>query len=321
MKNPKVSVFMPVYNSEKYLRESIESILGQTMSDFELVIVDDASTDGSYEIIEQYASQDRRIKPYRNRNNTGIAMTCNRAVGRSKGKYVARMDSDDVALKHRLEVQYSFMENNRHLSLAGGWARIMDENGHHIGNFKRPCGWKKINRIVRYTNPLIHPTCFFLRGDFLKVGGYRNFPVSSDYDLLLRMNCAALKIDNVPAYLLYYRVEKTSITQSAGQTQRIAVNAMLELHRERKKRGTDALDEGTVSIEDQMKRHLVEDKQYSKATKRHLQAQQAIAKRSFHEAILNYSAAFYCSRLKREYFLRLFICRIILGLGFVLRWD
>jgi glycosyltransferase involved in cell wall biosynthesis len=322
MTNPEISVFMPVYNTAKYLQESIESILTQTFCDFELVIVDDASTDDSYDIIEEYAGQDRRIRPYKNAVNTGIAIACNRAVSLSNGEYIARMDSDDIALGHRLEVQRDFMRANKHLSLCGGWANIIDERGHEIGTFKRPCGWEKINRIVKYTNPVIHPTALFLKSQFLRIGSYRNIPSGvEDYDLILRMNCAGMRIDNIPVYLLRYRTRLSNITHSQGLAQRVVVNAVIELYEERKRRGTDKLDDGTASIEYLIRRHVLEDKGYDKAAQMHLKGQRALANRDFLKAVVNYGAAFRLSPLKRQYFSRLLMCKMILAWNFLLGWD
>jgi len=322
MKKPEISVIMPVYNTAKYLRESIESVLTQTFCDFELVIVDDASTDDSYEIVEKYAKQDKRIRPYKNTVNTGIAMTCNKAVGLSRGKYIARMDSDDIAFRHRLEVQWDFMKQNRDLALSGGWARMMDENGHQIGNFRRPCGWQRIHRIAKYTNPVIHPTALFLKSHFLRIGSYRNIPSGvEDYDLILRMNCAGMRMDNIPVYLLRYRTRASNITHSSGLTQRLAVNVLLELYEERRRRGTDKLDDGTASMEDLITRNLVEDNGYNKAGRMHLKAQRALGKPDFLVASFHYASAFFTSRLKRRYFLRLLVCKIILAWGAILGWD
>lgn len=322
MTNPEISVFMPVYNTAKYLRESIESILTQTFCDFELVIVDDASTDDSYDIIEEYAGQDRRIRPYKNAVNTGIAIACNRAVSLSNGEYIARMDSDDIALKHRLEVQWDFMRANRHLSLCGGWAHIIDERGHEIGTFKRPCGWEKISRIAKYTNPVIHPTALFLKSQFLRTGSYRDIPSGvEDYDLILRMNYAGMRIDNIPVYLLHYRTRLTNITHSQGLAQRVVVNAVIDLYEERKRRGTDKLDDGTASIEYLIRRHFVEDKSYERATQMHLRAQRALTGGDLMGAVINYARSFCVSRLKRQYFLRLLMCRIILTCANILGSD
>jgi len=322
MKNPKVSVIMPVYNTAKYLRESIGSILTQTFCDFELVIVDDASTDNSYEIIEDYAAKDKRIRPYKNTVNTGIAMTCNKAVGLSRGEYIARMDSDDIALRHRLEFQWNFIRANKHLSLIGGWARIIDEQGREMGRFKRPCGWKKINTIVRYTNPVIHPTALFIKSHFQRIGSYRDIPSGvEDYDLILRMNCAGMRMDNIPVYVLCYRTRPTNITHSQGIAQRVVVNAMLDLYEERKCRGTDRLDDGISSLEDLIAVHIVEDKAYNRATQMHLKAQHALTEGDLFGAALNYAGSFCISRLKREYFLRLLMCKIILTSGIILGLD
>jgi glycosyltransferase involved in cell wall biosynthesis len=313
---------MPAYNTAKYLRESIESILTQTFCDFELVIVDDASTDNSYEIIEDFAAKDKRIRPYKNNVNAGIAMTCNKAVGLSRGQYIARMDSDDIALRHRLEFQWDFMRANKDFSLSGGWARIIDEQGRQVGTFKRPCGWKKINTIVKYTNPVIHPTALFIKSHFLRIGSYRNIPSGvEDYDLILRMNCAGMRMNNIPIYVLCYRTRPTNISHSEGLAQRVVVNAMLELYEERKRRGTDRLDDGTASIEDLIRRHVLEDKGYDRAAQMHLKAQHALTEGNLLGAAFNYARSFCVSRLKRQYFLRLLMCKIILTRGIILGSD
>ena len=109
MNNPAISVIMTAYNTEKYIKEAIESILNQTFKDFEFIIVDDGSTDNTRLIIEEYAKKDRRIKILYNKKNLGIVKSLNKAIAIAKGKYIARMDSDDVSKLNRLEKQFVFM--------------------------------------------------------------------------------------------------------------------------------------------------------------------------------------------------------------------
>jgi hypothetical protein len=132
------------------------------------------------------------------------------------------------------------------------------------------------------------------------------------------MTHAGLRIDNVPVYLLCYRISRTNVTHSEGARQRIVFNTVLKLYKERKRRGSDILDDGTASIDDLIRRHLVEDKGYNRAAKMHLQAQQALAKRDFSKAVYNYARAFCMSGLKRQYLVRLLICKLILAWGLVL---
>ena len=115
--NPKVTVLMPVYNCEKYLRESIESILNQTFKDFEFLIINDGSSDKSAEIVESY--NDNRINFVQNEKNIGLAASLNRGLDIAKGEYIARMDADDISLPERLEKQVRFMETNPQIGICG----------------------------------------------------------------------------------------------------------------------------------------------------------------------------------------------------------
>lgn len=116
-KKPAISVLMPVYNSEKYLNEAIESILNQTFVDFEFIIINDASNDNSENIIESY--QDSRIKYFKNEKNLGVAKTLNKGLKLAQGKYIARMDSDDISLPERLYKQFKFMEVYNDIDVCG----------------------------------------------------------------------------------------------------------------------------------------------------------------------------------------------------------
>lgn len=124
---PLVSVNMPCYNCSKYIKQSIDSILNQTYTNFELIIIDDGSTDNSVEVIKEFS--DKRIKLFENITNQGIVYSRNRAVENSKGKYIAILDSDDIAYPTRIEKQLNFMESNPDFAMTGTWFDIIDENG------------------------------------------------------------------------------------------------------------------------------------------------------------------------------------------------
>jgi glycosyltransferase involved in cell wall biosynthesis len=126
MKAPKISVVMPAYNAEKYISEAMESILNQTFIDFVLLIVDDGSTDDTVKIIRSY--KDSRITLIRN-NHEGIVTALNTGFEKVAGKYVARMDADDVMHPQRLEIQYSYMEENSDITVCASWMRVFDDKG------------------------------------------------------------------------------------------------------------------------------------------------------------------------------------------------
>ena len=134
--NPLVSVIMPAYNGEKYIRESIESVLNQTYENLELVIVEDKSTDNTLSIIQSY--QDSRIRLYLNSQNRGIAYSTNLAISKSSGKYVALLDDDDIALKRRLEWQVAFLEEHEDIDILGGRSALIDKDGNFIRYDKEP---------------------------------------------------------------------------------------------------------------------------------------------------------------------------------------
>src|SRR5437868_2907435 len=123
---------MTVYNSEEYLREAIESILGQTFTDFEFIIIDDGSTDRSADIVNSYS--DTRIRFLSNSSNLGLVASLNEGIERARGEYIARMDCDDVSLPERLAKQVTFMDSRPELAASGTWAKEIDEEGNVIGN-------------------------------------------------------------------------------------------------------------------------------------------------------------------------------------------
>ena len=136
MSAPKISVIMPTYNSESFLRESIDSILNQTFKDFELIVIDDCSTDSSLKIIKEYKRKDNRIFFLKNDKNLGHNKTRNKGLKIAKGKYIAILDSDDISLEKRLEIQYAYLEKNPHIFLVGSSAIYIDENGKEQSNTK-----------------------------------------------------------------------------------------------------------------------------------------------------------------------------------------
>ena len=134
-KNPKVTVFIPVFNREHYIGDAIESILAQTFSDFEILLVDDGSTDSSTEKIRSFS--DPRIRLVCNEKNLGIPKTRNKGVELARGQYMAMLDSDDLAYPHRLKKQVAFLDNHPEYAQIGSWCRMMDAQGRILNKIKR----------------------------------------------------------------------------------------------------------------------------------------------------------------------------------------
>ncbi len=131
-KVPRVSVLMSVYNGERFLRDSVESILGQTFTDFEFLILDDGSTDSTCEILEEYANKDARIVLVRNDRNLGLTRSLNKGLRLVRGEYLARQDADDISLPKRLEMQVKFLDAHPEVGVVGSALEIIDENGNTI---------------------------------------------------------------------------------------------------------------------------------------------------------------------------------------------
>ncbi|OAI50974.1 hypothetical protein AYO44_05285 [Planctomycetaceae bacterium SCGC AG-212-F19] len=219
---PLVSVVMSVYNGARYLPEAAESIQAQTFRDFEFVVVDDGSTDTTAALLDRYAQLDPRIRPLR-QENQGLIRSLNRGVHASRGKYIARMDADDVALPDRLEKQVARLESQPELAVLGGAVRWLTSRGPHSGVHRNPCDPGEAAGMLRRQSCLVHPTVMMRRDVFCATGGYRQaFKDAEDYDLWLRM-AATYPVANLPDTLLHYRVHDgqvsgTRIVQQAMST-------------------------------------------------------------------------------------------------------
>ena len=206
---PMISVVMSVYNGEKYIREAIESILNQTFSDFELIILDDGCTDHTEEIIKEYT--DKRIRYTKNPGNLGLAGSLNRGLELARGKYIARMDSDDVALTDRLQKQVDYMENHPDVILLGGQSELLQNDIVMKNDFHAPVEDDEIRLMILYHNPFLHPTVM-IRGDVVRKNAlrYQNRYVD-DYDLWIRMLPYG-KMHNLEDTLLKYRVHDNNFS-------------------------------------------------------------------------------------------------------------
>jgi glycosyltransferase involved in cell wall biosynthesis len=210
MVTPLVSVVMSVYNSEKYLKESIESILNQTYKEFEFIIINDGSTDSSLEIIKSYI--DNRIIII-DQNNTGLAKALNNGIAKAKGKYIARMDADDISVITRLEKQLIFMESNLEIGLCGTWIQCFGNSQKVIKNFSEN---NQILTKLLFDSAIAHPTFLFRKSiiDSLCLtysGGTGESYFCEDYDFLVNL-IGHTQFANIPEVLLLYRVHSASIS-------------------------------------------------------------------------------------------------------------
>lgn len=197
-----VSIIMPIYNAEKYLKKSIDSILNQSYKNFELIIIDDGSNDNSKNIINKY--DDIRIK-YFYFKHQGISKSLNFAINTAKYNLIFRMDADDIAHKKRIEIQKLYMDSHPEITLCGTFINILNNKGKNIKKIL-PIRYEDIKKLIIYNSCVMHPTFCFKKNDIISVGGYNDkFTYAQDYDLLLRLISAEFKIFNIPKYLLSYR--------------------------------------------------------------------------------------------------------------------
>jgi glycosyltransferase involved in cell wall biosynthesis len=195
---------MSVYNGVTFLKDSIESILSQSFTEFEFIIFDDNSHDGSQQILQEYAKNDSRIKVITNKSNKGLGANLQKGVKLASGKYIARMDDDDIAAIDRLQIQYEYALANPQIDIIGSIAIDIDENNNEVGIRRVPLYH---NDIVNYiwTCPIIHPTVLFKKEAILKAGSYGNERRRQDYALWFRCANHGLKFANIDKPLLRYR--------------------------------------------------------------------------------------------------------------------
>lgn len=202
-----LTVLMPVYNAEKFLREAINSILGQTLHDFEFLIIDDASTDNSVAIIESY--NDARIKFVKNRENMGISRTLNKGIDLANTELVARMDADDISHPQRLQKQYEFMQNNPGCALLSCWVKVISEDKQQVRSEQFKSEYYYYNMI--FDCWMYHPTVMYRKAAVKDVGGYKS-TYAEDFDLFWHLS-RKYKIDNIEEPLLDYRITSQSLHQ------------------------------------------------------------------------------------------------------------
>ena len=211
-----ISVIMATYKEDiEYLRQSIGSILKQSYRDFEyIIILDNPDNIQHVNLIREYEKQDNRIRFFINPHNMGLTDTLNKALSFAKGKYICRMDADDVSMPSRIEIQKAYLEKNGY-DLIGGISKMIDENGNDIYSIRKvPTDFEKIKKCIKYNQVISHPTWFGKKEVFDQLNGYRNIPLCEDYDFTLRAILKGYKISNVDCNVLNYRMTDNSISRS-----------------------------------------------------------------------------------------------------------
>jgi hypothetical protein len=239
---PSVSVVMSVYNGQAFLSEAVESILGQTLRNFEFLIVDDGSADGTAEILAGYASRDPRMRVLRHENK-GRAVSLNIGISLAIGEYIARMDADDVAMPYRLKEQLEFMELHPDVGLLGGAVELINTTGQTIKTARPPLEDSEIKSLMLRFNPIFHPSVVMRKRVALAAGGFRKALLDADdYDLWLRMG-ERTRLANLGKPILKYRIHSGQVTIQNLEHQTLCVVAARTAAMFRSRGLTDPLSE------------------------------------------------------------------------------
>jgi len=213
-RKPKISVVMAAYNAEKYIEAAKESVLTQTFSDWEFIIINDGSKDNTIETIQKF--KDERIKII-NQINMGAANARNNGIKLSKSNLIAILDSDDIFYPEKLQIQYDYMNENSNCIAVGSNADIIDHNGHFIYTTNNPLISEELKKRLPYKSPFIHSTVMFRKKHFLKAGMYPNIRIAQD--LFLFNNMAFFgEFANIKRPLIKYRILPSGSTRRNKKT-------------------------------------------------------------------------------------------------------
>lgn len=256
--SPIVSVLIPFKNAEAYIEESLDSMTQQSFKDVEIILINDSSSDSSESICREYASRDKRIR-LENSNGNGIVDALNYGIQLSRGKYIARMDADDLSHPDRIRLQFEFMENNPDICVLGTGMEtfiwdVKEKKKTSTINVQFPTDHEKIESYMKNIGTfwvLSHPTIFMRKSSLLSVGGYRKFySRAEDLDLWVRFILEGHKLANLPHCLLEYRITDNNVT-SVNRVERYLSTAVL-INKVRSKKNTDELSHLPITLENFM---------------------------------------------------------------------
>lgn len=248
---PRVSVIMPVHNGQAHIKEAIHSIINQTLHDFELLVLDDASTDRTASIVSRLAASDDRIVLHRCPRQ-GLSSILNHGIRIARAELVARMDADDIAKPDRLRTQVLVMDEHPDLVVVGGAVERFTDDGGSRSCIRFPCAPVAVRRLMERHCVVAHPTVMFRRSTVLRVGGYRPiFKRAQDYDLWLRLLDAGHTIVNLKTVLIEYRIHGSSASAAHRRDQLLSARIAQLAHRVRALGQPDPLDHAE-SISEQL---------------------------------------------------------------------
>lgn len=214
---PKISVIMPVYNGSKWVNSSIQSVLDQSFTNFELIIVDDQSSDDSLCKIQAFSDYRIRVIPLQ--KNVGLPSALNLAITQARGSYIARLDQDDLMRCDRLEIQSNYLDRHLDCALVGSWANIITEGGKLKGCHKHPTSNSAIQFHLLFDNPFVHSSVLIRKSAIVEVGLYSTDKTKQppeDYELWVRLS-KKYTLRNLPQILTSYREVKGSLSREKSK--------------------------------------------------------------------------------------------------------
>jgi glycosyltransferase involved in cell wall biosynthesis len=227
-----ISVLIPTYNVEKFIRAAIESVVNQTYSNLEIIVVDDGSTDQTYSILKEIELLEPRLKLYKNKVNSGIVKTLNFGLSVSRGEYIVRMDGDDLCDSTKFEKQLRFLLNNKNVDLVGCDILSIDENDNILNHIKTSHSVECTKKLLGFISPVLH-IWMCKKEIYTILEGYRDLGGSEDYDFLLRLDALGFKFFNLPFYGYSVRIRNGNTQTSRGLYQRKIVYYIRKLYKER----------------------------------------------------------------------------------------
>ncbi|MEL5895823.1 glycosyltransferase [Bacteroides sp. GD17] len=221
MNSPLVSVIIPCYNAEKYIREAIDSIINQTYSNIEILCIDDCSKDNTLSMLREFEVIDNRIRVYSNPINMRIAAALNVGLEHTSGTYIARMDADDIAVHDRIEKQVKFLEAYPQIAICGGQCDVINEHGMQTGHISYPLSDEALKTLLLFDSCFAHPTVMFRKSIYNSLGGYADMMPVEDVEYWTRMAIAGYKFANLPDVLLRYRHHSLQVTSTQNDYKKI----------------------------------------------------------------------------------------------------
>ncbi|OIP99111.1 MAG: hypothetical protein AUK35_09085 [Zetaproteobacteria bacterium CG2_30_46_52] len=214
MSKPLVSIILALYNSERWLKEAVDSIIGQTLREFELIVIDDGSTDKGVSIVQSYG--DPRIRLIV-QENAGLAAALNRGIEAANAAYICRFDPDDICQENRLEVQYNFLVANPKVVAVGSAAMMIDEEGLNVCVYSKPQDHLSLLNMIP-GSPFIHPSVMFKKEAYKRAGGYPELMRLGGEDAVLFGRMAQVgELCNIPDPLIYYRISASALSRKSKQ--------------------------------------------------------------------------------------------------------